>query len=314
MLDELPRDVNWLLTLQCVLEAALAVGDREVVETAARLLTPYEDRAVINAGAVMFHGVTDDTLARAAAVLGDPATATRLRNRALATYERIGAQWWRDRLAAWQPRATDAATLASPHAGAPASDRRAASGWSGPKAATAPLRALRGFGYLRELLRRPGRPIAALDLVGAGAGVVAESGLGDLLDKQALTAYRQRLRDLDQELTEAEDWADLGRLDTLHAERDALLDELARATGLNGRTRTTGSSQERARSPCRKPSPQRSTASPPSTSHSPGTCESSIHTGLNCSYEPDRPDELRWTLDQTEAASGSDADQEHLPS
>ena len=31
------------------------------------------------------------------------------------------------------------------------------------------------------------------------------------------------------------------------AERDALLDELARATGLDGRPRTAGSSQERAR-------------------------------------------------------------------
>jgi hypothetical protein len=41
VLDGLPRDVNWLLTLQCVLEAALAVADREVVEKAAGLLAPY---------------------------------------------------------------------------------------------------------------------------------------------------------------------------------------------------------------------------------------------------------------------------------
>ena len=72
VLDDLPRDVNWLLILQCVLEAALAVADRELAGKAARLLTPYEGRAVFNAGAVMFHGVTDDTLARAAALLGDP--------------------------------------------------------------------------------------------------------------------------------------------------------------------------------------------------------------------------------------------------
>jgi hypothetical protein len=66
-----------------------------------------------------------------------------------------------------------------------------------------PLRALRGYGYLRELLRRPGQPVAALDLVGAGAGAAVESGLGDLLDTRALKAYRQRLRDLELELTEA---------------------------------------------------------------------------------------------------------------
>ena len=103
VLDDLPRDVNWLLTLQCVLEAALAVADREVAGKAAALLSPYEGRAVFNAGAVMFHGVTDDTLARAAALLGDPDTAGRLRARALATYERLGAPWWRDRLASWRP-------------------------------------------------------------------------------------------------------------------------------------------------------------------------------------------------------------------
>ena len=78
VLDELPRDVNWLLTLQCVLEAALAIADQDVVEVAARLLAPYEGRAVINAGAVMFHGVTDDTLARAAGQLGDLESAARL--------------------------------------------------------------------------------------------------------------------------------------------------------------------------------------------------------------------------------------------
>jgi hypothetical protein len=57
-----------------------------VVEKAARLLTPYHGRAVFNVGAVMFHGVTDDTLARAAALLGDPGRAGRLHARALAIY------------------------------------------------------------------------------------------------------------------------------------------------------------------------------------------------------------------------------------
>lgn len=72
VLDDLPRDVNWLLTLQCVLEVALAVGDRAMVEKGAGLLAPYEGRAVVNAGAVMFHGTTDDTLSRAFTLLGDP--------------------------------------------------------------------------------------------------------------------------------------------------------------------------------------------------------------------------------------------------
>ena len=160
-----------------------------------------------------------------------------------------------------------------------------------------PLRALRGFGYLRELLRRPGQPVAALDLVGAGTGVAVQSGLGDLLDKQALKAYRQRLRDLDQELTEAAEWSDLGRLDALRTERDALLDELARATGLGGRARTTGSSQERARVAVKKAISAAidriATVDEPLARH----LRTGIHTGLNCSYEPDPADSLDWVLD-----------------
>src|SRR3954447_21275606 len=113
VLDRLPRDVNWLLTLQCVLETALGTGDTETIGRAAHLLTPYAGRAVFNAGAVMFHGVTDDTLSRAADVLDDADAAAPLRAAALATYERIGARWWRDQLAASHPPRGDV------HAGRP---------------------------------------------------------------------------------------------------------------------------------------------------------------------------------------------------
>ncbi|GAA3584645.1 hypothetical protein [Kribbella ginsengisoli] len=290
VLDELPRDVNWLLTLQCVLDAALAVADREVVGKAAELLGPYEGRAVFNAGAVWFHGVTDDTLARAAALLGDPTTADRLRTRALATYDRLDAPWWRDRLASWpfEPVAQDNNQVQF---------RPAPGGlWLiGRNPAGTPLRELRGFGYLRELLRHPRRPVAALDLVGPGTAI--ESGLGEVLDEQALKAYRQRLRDLDQELTEAGEWSDLGRLTTVRLERDALLDELARATGLGGRARTTGSSQERARVAVKKAISAAidriATVDEPLADH----LRSTIHTGLTCSYEPTPNDTLQWILD-----------------
>lgn len=295
VLDELPRDVNWLLTLQCALEAALAVGDFDVIATASRLLTPYEGRTVINAGAVMFHGVTDDTLSRAAAVLGDPDTASRLRTSALRTYERLGAQWWRDRLKAWQPAAEPDVSRGPrtmhlhPTAGGL---------WLiGPEHAAVPVTELRGFSYLRELLRRPQQPVAALDLVGAGKGVAAESGLGELLDKRALSEYRRRLRALDHELAEAEEWSDIGRVDSIRSERDALLNELARATGLNGRVRTTGSSQERARVAVQKAitaaTNRIATIDEPLVQH----LRATIRTGLTCVYEPDGHDTVNWVLD-----------------
>ncbi|MGX7678799.1 hypothetical protein ACSMXN_07860 [Jatrophihabitans sp. DSM 45814] len=299
VLDELPRDVNWLLTLQCILEAALFVADREVIANAARLLMPYEDRAVINAGAVMFHGVTDDTLARAAAFLGDPDTATRLRTRALATYERLGAQWWRQRLARWEPTAANPGNAASRVDERPAHLHPIPGGlWLiGRDSVAVPLRALRGFSYLRELLRRPGQPVTALELVGAGTGVVVESGLGELLDKQALAEYRQRLEDLDRELAEAEEWADVGRLELRRAERDALLNELARAAGLNGRSRTAGSSNERARIAVQKAisaaTERIATVDAPLGQH----LRISVQTGLSCSYAPTAKDSVDWMLD-----------------
>lgn len=295
VLTDLPRDVNWLLTLQCVLEAAIAVADLTAVQAAAGLLFPYEGRAVFNAGAVMFHGVTDDTLARAAALLGDAVTYERLRARALATYERIGAQWWRDRLARWEP-------TPSPDVAADARRRihlHPVPGglWLvGPEHSAARLTALRGFGYLRELLRRPGQPVAALDLVGAGTGVVDESSLGEVLDQQALRAYRQRLSSLDEEIAEAEQWSDLGRLDKLGAERDALLAELSRATGLSGRMRTAGSSAERARIAVKKALSAAiariATVDESLAAH----LQARIHTGLSCSYEPVPDEGICWRL------------------
>jgi hypothetical protein len=86
-------------------------------------------------------------------------------------------------------------------------------------------------------------------------------------------------------------------LDSLRAERGALLDELARATGLGGRTRTAGSSQERARVAVKKAistaTARIATIDGPLGRH----LQTRIHTGLNCSYEPDPADDLDWDLD-----------------
>jgi hypothetical protein len=292
VLDELPRDVNWLLTLQCVLEAALAVGDTEIVATAARLLTPYAGRAVFNVGAVMFHGLTDDTLARAAALHSDADAADRLRSTALATYERLGASWWRDRLAA-SPRAAPTPAVGQVKL-LPGADGL----WLvGPAEAAVPLRSLRGFNYLRELLRRPGSPIAALDLVTGGTGTALQPAPGEALDTQARESYRARLAAIERDLAEAEEWSDIGRLDTLHAERDALIGELAAAAGLGGRSRVTGSSQERARVAATKAInaaiDRILTVDEPLGRH----LRAATHTGQYCTYQPDLHDQRDWILD-----------------
>ncbi len=295
VLADLPRDVNWMLTLQCVLEAALAAEDRELVGTAAGLLEPYAGRAVVNGGAVMIHGVTDDTLSRAYVVLGRHDEAAALRARALTIYQRIGARWWRERLAT-SPEPISTARHTPPESTVVHLHPTEAGLWAiGSSAMT--VAGLRGFGYLRELVRRPGQPVPALQLATAGQPTVEESGLGEVIDRQALAAYRARLLELDEELEEAESWGDAARHQAAATEREALLGELRAATGLGGRVRTPGSSQERARIAVRKAvtaALQRiQTVDEDLALH----LRNSIRTGLVCSYEPEPGSLPGWALD-----------------
>jgi AAA ATPase domain len=118
-----------------------------------------------------------------------------------------------------------------------------------------------GLRYLDLLVRSPGRELTALQLVELTAATGAAStpvqaddllqtrgaGADEVLDTQALAAYRQRLTGLDEELAEAEQWNDTERASRLRAEKDFLVRELTAATGLHGRSRKLGSEAERAR-------------------------------------------------------------------
>jgi hypothetical protein len=73
-------------------------------------------------------------------------------------------------------------------------------------------------------LRRPGLPVAAIDLVTGGSGTVEQPAPGPILDPSALESYRQRLRHLDADIAEADDWCDPARREAMEAERDALVE------------------------------------------------------------------------------------------
>ncbi len=292
----LPADADWLLTIQCVLEAAIAVADRDVIAAATELLTPYEGRAVINAGAVMFHGVTDDTLARANTLLGNPDLADRLRQQALYTYRRIGAAWWRERLEAWRP---------DPHHPAPAPAtglrlrfHRTPSGmWSiGPHDEPVTVPAMRGLEYLHHLLTRPGTDITAVDLTSAhhGGATVIQPDTGPAADRRALTAYRRRLTDINHQLEHGDLTTRVSK--QLAAERDALHNHLAAATGLTGRPRGTGATTERARVAVRKAIvgalARIADTNPDLARH----LHDRVSTGTTCRYNPDPDTPVHWEL------------------
>jgi hypothetical protein len=69
-----------------------------------------------------------------------------------------------------------------------------------------------------------------------------------VLDRRALTEYRRRLADLDEDIAAARDRCDDGRLRLATDEREQVLAELRRATRPGGASRALGvSAAERAR-------------------------------------------------------------------
>jgi hypothetical protein len=283
-LATLPRDVEWLATVAILTEVAAGTGSLDLAAEGVDLLTPFAGRAVLVAGAVALIGVVDDTLRIACTALGRDADAARWGRSAAACYQRLGAAWWLRR-------------LALPPAGVAHLVPGADGVWSiGSEGALTPVREMKGFRYLRLLLERPGVEVSALELTEAlGGATVFEAGF-EVLDRQAMDAYRRRITEIDTDIAEAEQWADQARLARLSAERGMLLDEVGAATGLGGRTRTTGSSAERARVAVQKAlaaALKRIGEVDPSLGR---LLRDTVRTGNACVYEPDPSRPLRWVL------------------
>lgn len=106
------------------------------------------------------------------------------------------------------------------------------------------LRDGRGVHMLARLVERPDQDVHVLALAG---GADDGGDAGTHLDTRALAAYRERLRTLRADIDEAEGRHDVGRLEALRHEREALESEISRAVGLGGRLRRAGSASQRAR-------------------------------------------------------------------
>jgi hypothetical protein len=148
---------------------------------------------------------------------------------------------------------------------------------------------VRGLHDLAQLLGKPSEEIHCVSL----AGQSTETGRGvEVLDKQARRAYRTRLRELEMELAEAESANDPGRAEGLEEEKEHLLAEMRKATGLGGRSRKMSDVTERARSAVtwriRHAIKKLETVHPMLARH----LGNSIKTGVFCSYTPEK--ETRW--------------------
>ncbi len=108
------------------------------------------------------------------------------------------------------------------------------------------LRDNKGLRLLQRLVSEPGREFHVLDLSGAGVGVDTGGAL-EALDDEARRQYAAHLRELENELDDAEANNDVGRSEVLRAELAELERTLAQAFGLGGRKRPIAAAAERAR-------------------------------------------------------------------
>ena len=169
---------------------------------------------------------------------------------------------------------------------------------------------LLGLRYLERLLAEPHREFHALDLVAVERGslpiaprpIETEAGLHDAghagchLDDQAREAYRRRLRDIDEDIEEATQGNDLGRIELAQADRTFLVNELSRAVGLGGRPRLALATAERARTSVTRSI--RYAMARLSREH-PGLGDhlrQAVSTGTYCVYAPDPRLPTHWEV------------------
>jgi predicted ATPase len=179
---------------------------------------------------------------------------------------------------------------------------------------TCRLKDARGLHYIAHLLQQPHQEVHVITLITVGADLREDfaethsfhdpslqfdhiegcSDAGEILDLQARAAYKQRLRELREELTEAEQLHDLGRSEQLAAELDFLTHELSSAVGLGGRARRAGSPAERARVNITRAI---KLALRKIGEHHPALGQhltTTIKTGAYCSYTPDVRVPITW--------------------
>jgi len=176
--------------------------------------------------------------------------------------------------------------------------RRTRGEWEcGYEGATFHLAHMIGLQHLARLLSAGGAEIHVLQLASPTGDRQREpQSRQALLDEKAKAAYRERITDLRQELQEAEDNNDFERADHIRTELDLIVDELRRAVGLGGRSRTVTNDAERARVAVRKAI---TTALDRLAEHDTAFAQHlriHIRTGIYCHYQTDPINPIEWNV------------------
>jgi hypothetical protein len=309
------RSYLWSVFVGELVEAAVAVGDKQLCEQLLDDLMPVADGCAVNGALVCFMGAHAHRVGRLHAALGQPDRAQDWLRRALAVHVTLGARAWEAETCAalaalggssaseYMSRASAiAAELglsevaarmgaqldAPPPAGPTASLRRVGDMWEiGYQGRIAYLRDVKGLHDLATLLARPGVELAAIDLADATGTSRRPEATEPTLDRAALAEYRRRLDELADDIAEAELNDDIGRAGRAHDEREWIIAELRRSTRPGGAVRALGATTaERARKAVsariRDAIRRIAEVMPDLGAH----LDRSVRTGTTCCYDP----------------------------
>jgi tetratricopeptide (TPR) repeat protein len=144
----------------------------------------------------------------------------------------------------------------------------------------------RGLRILEQLVSHPGREVHVTDLVAPPGESGHVEDAGDVLDAEAIAAYKRRLEDLREMEAEASSHDDAARAARAREEIEAIADELGRGVGLGGRSRKAASTAEKARVNVRQ---RLQGAITRIAQHSPALAKhlrQALRTGTFCCYDP----------------------------
>lgn len=162
------------------------------------------------------------------------------------------------------------------------------------------LKHAKGIAYVHQLVESAGTEVHALDLAGQFGGGIAVSGaeaqqLGlssrtesveKVVDTRALSAYKRRFHDLQEELEEARQHHDSEREARVREEMSFLADELGSVTGRGGRARSETSQAEKARVAVTKAIRSAIRRIAEADTEMGRHLEQTVRTGTYCCYEP----------------------------
>jgi tetratricopeptide (TPR) repeat protein len=177
------------------------------------------------------------------------------------------------------------------------------------------LKTVKGLSYIQRLLEHPGQEFHSLDLLSegvsgeAGTEIVAQlrdrpdvsvrelGDAGEVLDDHAKLRYRDRLRELAEELEDLRERGAHEKVDKVLSEIDFIQHEIARAVGLGGRSRRAGSAAERARLNVTRAIKSAIEKIHEHDSTIGKILSQSIRTGSFCAYVPEKLDPTaRWNF------------------